>query len=175
MFNILDAKKIFLALAFLVVVGLVVVTQGEKADSNLKEDTNAPVSGLATSSITSKSLVGNWRSYPQRLYFDAGGSLKVDTPSSRKLELKANGKWVFGSSSGTWKLANIEAKDWTKWGIEPYGPKKKIVLNNWNKKIAYGPIEESSIKGQVDFIWVIYRVDPPVVSRPGIMHAKFGH
>ncbi len=140
------------------------------------DDSNEPVSGLAVSTISSKSLVGSWRAYPQNLYFDAGGSLRVNTPSSRKLELKANGKWAFGSSSGTWKIEDIKNADWKKWGVNSYGPKKKIVLNNWNKKGADGPIEESStVKGRVDFMWVIYRVDPPVVKAPGIMHAKFGH
>ena len=147
------------------------------ATSTQNENTNAPVSGLAVSStINSKSLVGSWRAYPQNLYYDVGGSIRVPTPSSRKLELKANGKWAFGSSSGTWKVADITTADWEKWGVQPYGPTKKIVLNNWNKKGADGPIEESpTVKGRVDFIWVIYKVEPPVVRSAGMMHAKFGH
>jgi hypothetical protein len=29
--------------------------------------------------------------------------------------------------------------------------------------------------GRVDFVWVIYHVEPPLVRAPGTVHMKFGH
>ncbi len=118
-------------------------------------------------------LVGSWRAYSEAIFYDAGGNDWLDTPSTRRLELKGNGRWEFGSSTGTWETAPVTENDWLKWEVESYGPTRKIVLNNWNKGVADGPVEESG--GRIDFIWVIYHADPPLVSYPGQVQIKFGH
>jgi hypothetical protein len=119
-----------------------------------------------------RELVGSWRIYSARLFYDAGGAGTVDTTITRRLELNADGTWQFGNSKGTWSVSPINAADWKRWDINAYKPTRKITLNNWNGGVASGPIEESS---QVDFFWVIYRAEPPTVSDPGAVHMKFGH
>lgn len=116
-------------------------------------------------------LVGSWRIYSARLFYDVGGAGTVDTTITRRIELNADGTWRFGDSKGTWSVSPISADDWKRWNIDAYKPTRKITLNNWNGGVASGPIEESS---QVDFFWVIYRAEPPTVSAPGTVHMKFG-
>lgn len=116
-------------------------------------------------------LIGSWRIYSSRLYYDVGGGGTVDTSATQILELKANSKYEFSSSGGSWAVESISPDDWKRWGIEPYGPIKKITLSGWNDGIADGPIEESK---RVDFIWVIYKAKPPTVSAPGMVWMKFG-
>jgi len=117
-------------------------------------------------------VAGQWRVYSARIYYDAGGGGHVSKGlSSRTLLVLPGGRWTFGSSSGTWSLGPIRASDWRRWGVSPYGPRRKIVLRGWNRSLADGPIEESS---RVDFLWVIYRVGPPLVGAPGTVWLKFG-
>ncbi len=116
-----------------------------------------------------KSLVGSWRFYPQRTN-DQG---MIDLPTSRKLELRSDGSWEFGSSRGSWGTKDITAADWAKWKIESYGPKKKIVLNGWSGQTVDGPIEE--VEARVDFFWLIYDVGPPVTTRVRQAQLRFGH
>lgn len=118
-------------------------------------------------------FVDNWRVYSSRLYYDMGGGGSLGGTSSRYLELFANGKWQYGSSAGTWSLSAITGSDWKRWGVEAYGPTRKIVLSGWSEGAADGPVEES--QGHVDFIWVIYRAVPPTVQAPGSVWLKFGH
>lgn len=76
---------------------------------------------------------------------------------TRLLELR-NNRWTFSSSSGLYTIGTIEPRDWDRWGVQPYGPTRKIILFDWNKDIADGPIEET--QDGIDFIWVIYKADP---------------
>ena len=117
-------------------------------------------------------FVGDWRVYSETLFYDAGGSGGSDSSASttRELSLNDDGAWEFGSSNGTWYVTTIDAADWNRWGVEDYGPQRKVVLEGWNDDVADGPIEES--EAGVDFLWVIYRVDEP---SPGVVQMKFGH
>jgi hypothetical protein len=117
---------------------------------------------------------GSWRIYSARLFYDEGGAGEVglsDTTSQR-LELSASGTWRLGTSSGQYSVDAVSADDWTRWGVEPYGPQRKITLVGWNSDVADGPVEASD--GRVDFLWVIYHESPPAVSAPGTAWLKFG-
>ncbi len=114
----------------------------------------------------------SWRVYSARIYYDEGGGGDLSNVITTQLELTGGGSWYFSSSSGTWYTAAISDEDWQRWGVAPYGPSSKIVLNGWNGGQADGPIEESG--GAVDFIWVIYPTEPPDVSAPGAVWMKFG-
>ena len=140
---------------------------GSSQDSD--QDSGASISEAPAN----ENFVGKWRIYSEYIYYDTGGSNWLDTPSTRQLELKSGGKWTFGSSTGTWEIKEITEADWANWGVDSYGPTRKMVLNNWNKVGADGPIEET--ESGVDFIWVIYRAEPPVVQVPGQIQIKFGH
>lgn len=117
-------------------------------------------------------FVGDWRVYSETLLYDAGGGGGSDSSASttRELSLNDDGTWEFGSSNGTWYVTTIDAADWSRWGVEEYGPQRKVVLEGWNDDFADGPIEDS--EAGVDFLWVIYRVDEP---SPGVVQMKFGH
>jgi len=128
---------------------------------------------VAAESTAEDNLVGKWRVYSEAIYYDAGGNNWLDSPTSRTITLTQDGKWVFGDSRGTWKIEPITAEDWLEWGIESYGPTRKMVLNNWNKGTSEGPIEETAAR--VDFFWAIYHVEPPLVQDPGTIWMKFGH
>ncbi len=156
----------------------------EKASSEVVGDAAQPritenaSSGGSVASNSPAEFVGTWRVYSERLFYDQGGggstlSASSGTSTTQKLELKKNGEWTFGSSSGTYIVAGVGEGDWKSWGIEAYGPTRKITLEGWNKGTASGPVEESG--NVVSFIWVLYRVGPPTVSKPGMAHMKFGH
>ncbi|MBI3033878.1 LpqN/LpqT family lipoprotein [Candidatus Woesearchaeota archaeon] len=115
---------------------------------------------------------GKWRVYSERIFYDIGGAGALGIPVSRNLEIK-DGSWNFGDSNGKWTVNKITPEDWARWGIESYGPAKKMTLDGWNKGIADGPVEESG--GNIDFIWVIYHVEPPQVQNAGTVWIKFGH
>lgn len=117
-------------------------------------------------------LKGDWRAYSARIYYDKGGG-GTASRFTQPLKLSAQGEWNFETSAGKFTVENINGGDWKRWGIAPYGPKRKIVLLNWNSSKADGPIEESS--GRVNFIWVIYKVRPPVATSPGTVWIKFCH
>jgi hypothetical protein len=114
----------------------------------------------------------SWRVYSARIYYDEGGGGDLSNVITTQLELSDSGAWHFSSSSGAWYTAAITAEDWQRWGADPYGPTSKLVLSGWNGGTADGPVEESG--GYVDFLWVIYRVEPPEVSAPGTVWMKFG-
>ena len=118
-------------------------------------------------------LVGKWRTYSSRIFYDIGGGGSWNGLAGHQLELALNGTWNFGTSVGTFSIQIISNSDWKRWNISPYGPKMKIVLSGWNGTRGEGPIEESN--GRVDFIWVIYPVVPPLVQNPGTVWIKFGH
>lgn len=126
-----------------------------------------------TGATDEENFVGKWRIYSQAIFYDKGGNDWLDTPSTRLLEIKEDGRWIFGSSSGKWKVSMIEPQDWAKWTVSSYGPARKIVLSGWNNGVADGPAEESGER--VDFIWVIYHAEPPIVTWPGLVQIKFGH
>lgn len=117
-------------------------------------------------------FVGDWRVYSETIFFDAGGSGGTDSGASttRQLSLSDDGTWEFGGSTGRWYVTSIDADDWAGWGVEAYGPDRKMTLEGWNDDVGSGPAEESA--AGVDFFWVIYRVDEP---DPGVVHVKFGH
>ncbi|MDO8427960.1 MAG: hypothetical protein Q7S92_01990 [Candidatus Diapherotrites archaeon] len=121
-----------------------------------------------TVSADNLEFVGSWKIYspnPQ-----AGGASGF-VPSTRMLEIKRDGTWEFGNSTGTWEIQNIQANDWSKWLVEDYGPTQKIVFNEWNETGADGPIERST---RLDFFWIIYQVGPPVFETEKQLQMKFG-
>ncbi|MDO8615526.1 MAG: hypothetical protein Q7T33_07275 [Dehalococcoidia bacterium] len=115
----------------------------------------------------------SWRIYSEAIYYDAGGGGAAIGATSRDLQTSSDGTWAFGDSAGTWYVAEITDQDWNYWGVDPYGPTSKIVLDGWNGDVAAGPIEGTD--GYVDFIWVIYREGPPTIGAPGTVWMKFGH
>ncbi|MFH0884862.1 MAG: hypothetical protein V1861_04080 [Candidatus Micrarchaeota archaeon] len=121
----------------------------------------------------SMGVVGNWRIYSEAITLDTGGTDYLKGVPTRELEIRSDGTWNYGDSSGTWTVEQIGESDWKRWGVEPYNPTRKIVLDGWAGVSGDGPIEESS--GQIDFIWVIYRSGPPVTSAPAQVQIKFGH
>ncbi len=126
-----------------------------------------------TSGTADKALTGDWRVISAVLYYDNGRNtkdVKITLPT-RRLTVGADGKWQFGSSSGTWTIGTIEDADLVGWGIKAYGPTRKITLNGWSGDTCKGPIEEST--GPVDFFWVIYRYTSDT-SGPGTVWMKFG-
>ena len=114
------------------------------------------LAGCTVSPSSNPELVGSWRDYSA-------------PETSRSLELHGDGTWEFGSSSGTWTVQSIDDSDWESWGVDPYGPTRKIGPYGWDGDVADGPIEESN---RVDFIWVIYYVDLGAGPRQG--QVKFG-
>lgn len=111
--------------------------------------------------------------YSAALFYDEGTRGPTNTAIYTQLELRSDGAWHYSTSSGTWTVADIAASDWARWGSNPYGPTTKVVLNDWAGTGGDGPIELGTER--VDFVWVIYHVEPPTVSKPGTVHLKFGH
>lgn len=117
-------------------------------------------------------LTGEWQALSSTLVYDKGGS-GVVPDSTRHLVLKGN-RWVFGSSSGTFEVKPITARDWATWGIASYGPTTKMVLKGWQGGTGQGPIEMSQVfPDAVDFFWVIYRTKRPASA--GTAQIKYGH
>lgn len=117
-------------------------------------------------------FVGFWRVFSERIFYDIGGAGALGLPVTRNLELSSDGTWSFGDSTGPWEVTEITEEDWARWDIDPYGPTRKITLYNWNDGIGDGPVEESD--EIVDFIWVVYHVEPPLVENAGTVWLKFG-
>ncbi len=113
-----------------------------------------------TTSNPDNEFVGKWRSFS-------------DTKNTQILELYQDGTWTFSSSSGTWIVESIDAADWQKWGVDDYGPTRKMVLYGWNGDVADGPIEETA--QEVDFFMVIYNVDLDAYAQPAQIQIKYGH
>ncbi len=118
-------------------------------------------------------LVGGWRVYSARVFYEAGGGGDLSNVITTQLQLSADGTWSFGSSSGDWSVSAIAPDDWSRWGVAAYGPTRKIELAGWNRDAADGPIDEGG--GSVDFLWVIYSDGPPNIGAPGTVWMKFGH
>ena len=116
--------------------------------------------------------VTSWRVLSARIFYDEGGGGDISDTVTTHLEFSQSGAWTFGSSSGGWAVLDITSDDWSRWGIDPYGPTRKIVLNGWNGGVADGPIEESG--SGVDYIWVIYPEGPPTIQAAGTIWMKFG-
>jgi hypothetical protein len=116
-------------------------------------------------------LVGIWSSYSATLYYDAGGG-GAFPGGIYSLTLNANGTWDYGDSSGSWSVTPISADDWTGWGVESYGPTRKLVLEGWSGGTAEGPIEEEA-DGTVNFVWAIYPYQSD--QGPATVWLKFGH
>jgi len=126
----------------------------------------------AVESSMEPQIVRKWRVYSESIFYDEGGSNFLETPATTLLDIRTDQTWSFGSSSGTWSIQPIENADWQKWGVNAYGPKRKLVLNGWNGGTNDGPIEQSG--DRVDFMWVIYRAEPPTVQSAGQIQMKFG-
>jgi len=141
----------------------------EEAD----ETNSKQIETKASISDADPAFVDSWRIFSERIFYDIGGAGSSIVPVTRNLELLKDGTWRFGDSQGTWTVTEITSEDWARWDINSYGPTRKMILDNWNKAVADGPIEET--KGYVDFIWVIYHVEPPLVQNPGTAWLKFGH
>jgi hypothetical protein len=129
------------------------------------QPTQAPVKEAA--------ITQSWRVYSARTFYDEGGGGDVSNTITTTLDLSTDGSWSFSDSSGNWSIEPTSDADWSRWGIQPYGPATKIVLQGWNGDSADGPIEESQ-SGGIDFIWVIYREGPPTIGAPGTVWMKFG-
>ncbi len=122
--------------------------------------------------ISATDLAGSWRVLSARIFYDAGGGGAMNRGVGHTLDLTKDGEWSYASSSGTFKVQATSEADWKRWQTASYGPKQKVVLTGWKDGEASGPIEASG--GGVDFVWVIYRVGPPLVQAPGLVHMKFG-
>lgn len=127
-------------------------------------------SGIASAAPAAPSVAGSWRIYSARIDYDRGGFASQPL-SSRQLKLSGR-TWQYGSSRGSFTVTLITPADWRRWGVSSYGPKWKIVLKGWNGSKGEGPIEQSGAR--VDFVWVLYRVKPPLVTWPGMVSLKFG-
>jgi hypothetical protein len=123
------------------------------------------------STVQACGLAGDFRVYSSRIDYAAGGA-GVMPSTTRRLTLTGN-RWRFGSSSGTFRVATITAADWKRWGVEKYGPTKKVVFLRWSGTTASGPIEGSARRA--DFFWLIYAARPPVVRDAGTVWLKLGH
>ena len=154
--------KLYLCVAMAFVVPLALACGGGSGGGD-------DVEGGGSQASAEPQILGAWRIYSERIDFDAGGGNTIE-PVTREMNLYDDGTWEFGSSSGTWYVTVIDPSDWGRWGVEPYGPERKMVLEGWNDDSGDGPIEES--EGGVDFIWVIYQVDDP---DPGTIQLKFGY
>lgn len=141
------------------------ITRSIRAEAEEKE--------IASISDADPAFVGSWKVFSERIFYDMGGAGAAAVPVTRNLELLKDGTWSFGDSKGTWIATEITNEDWGRWDINSYGPTRKITMNGWNNGIADGPVEESS--GRIDFIWVIYHVEPPLVENAGTIWLKFGH
>lgn len=117
-------------------------------------------------------LAGGWRMLTQDNYYDTGGEEHLFSPTTLLLELKSDGTWQFGKMAGTWTATGLKDEDIKLWNMRDAAVKSKITLNGWENGIAEGPITESE-KG-VEFIWLIYRVQPPNAQWPGQTRIKFG-
>lgn len=113
-----------------------------------------------------------WRVLSARIYYDDGGGGDLSTVITTTLDIYDDGTWEFGSSSGMWYVESITDDDWQLWGIDPYGPTEKLVLEGWNGDVADGPIEGSG--GYIDYMWIVYREGPPAISAPGTVWMKLG-
>ncbi len=117
--------------------------------------------------VADPALAGSYRIYSERISYDQGGGDSI-VPVTRTLELSGDGTWTFGSSEGTWSVAKIASGDWDRWGVAPYGPLRKIVLQGWDGAMADGPIEEGN-----GTFWAIYR-PADKADFPGIVQMRFG-
>lgn len=149
------------------------ITRNIRAESDEETSTKQGAEVKVSVSDADPAFVGSWRIFSERIFYDIGGAGSAAVPVTRNLELLKDGTWRFGDSKSTWTVTEITSEDWSRWGINPYGPTRKMVLDKWNNVVADGPIEES--KGYIDFIWVIYHVKPPQVQNAGTIWMKFGH
>ena len=141
---------------------------------NIRGETDEPKAKTEVSvADADPAFVGRWRIFSERIFYDVGGAGPAAVPVTRNLELLKDGTWKFGDSKGKWTVTEITVADWTRWEINSYGPTRKITMDGWNKATADGPVEEE--KSQIDFIWVIYHVEPPLVQNAGTIWMKFGH
>lgn len=144
----------------------------DRAHPEVRARTFAQLPGGPNDGAIDAALAGTWRVLSARLFYDAGGggSVRTDGPD---LTLGADGTFAYGETIGTWSLGSIADDDWARWQTNPYGPGRKISFAGWQPGgIADGPIEESG--GPVDFLWVIFRAEPPLVGAPGMVQMKFG-
>lgn len=116
------------------------------------------------------SVIGEWMAYSKGVYYDNGDFRYPPTPN-QVLLIDEDNTWLFGNYTGRWELSPIKDEDWNLWGISPYFPKEKITLYGWNDDIASGPVEGGAT---AQFIWVIYRADPPFENAPSQVQMKFG-
>lgn len=141
--------------------------------SRIAAETKETLTPVQDSNEDTAGAAGKWRAYSEAIYYDNGGSNYLNRATTRQLILDTDGTWEFGASKGKWKIEAITDSDWEKWETSSYGPTRKIVLDGWNDSIGDGPIEES--ESRIDFLWLIYREEPPTVSPPGQIQIKFGH
>ena len=132
----------------------------------------AVASMCSAAAPSAAALAGSWRVLSSRVFYDAGGGGAMNRGVGHTLEFTKDGHQAYSSSSGSFKVERIEKADWKTWNATNYGPTSKIVLTGWKEGKASGPIETS--EAGVDFVWIIYRVGPPLVQSPGVVHVKFG-
>ncbi|MDO8427959.1 MAG: DcrB-related protein [Candidatus Diapherotrites archaeon] len=134
------------------------------------ESENRTSEPMPVASIEEQGMIRNWREYSKAVYLDNGDWSFAETSNSL-IDIQANHTWIFGTQNGTWEIQTITEQDWSNWGINEYGPTRKIILYGWNESVN-GPIEE--IGDRIDYFWVIYRTGPPEIEEPGQIQIKFG-
>lgn len=131
----------------------------------------APAPAQQDEIFSESQLTGRWKLHSQGRYQDEQGQWVFESDLTRILEIREDRSWDYGPSKGTWKTAPIEDADWQRWQILPYGPTRKLILENWNEKGAEGPIEASS--GQVSFFWMIQAIQYEGKPKPQWYQYKF--
>ncbi len=133
--------------------------------------TPTPVPTLTVEQFAPK-LIGKWNIAFARIYYDQGGTNPMNTDKIAALELRADMTWQSGGSNGRWSAARLTSDDWARWKSSSYGPKNKIILQNWNGAQADGPIEQ--LGDDPDALIVIYHAAPPAVSAAGTVWLTLG-
>lgn len=117
-------------------------------------------------------ITGTWRVMSMRTDYKSGFSETIVRTNTMRVTINSDHAWKFSSSQGTWSISDIKPSDWKEWGISSYGTAKKIILKNWNKKTATGPIEISN-NDDIDAIWIVYPYISPTKG-PGTVQMKLG-
>jgi hypothetical protein len=125
----------------------------------------------AAAETSAQELAGMWRAYSARIYYDEGGGGSTGG-FTVPLELTADGQWHFGKSHGTFKVSQITDDDWARWGVNSYGPTRKVTFNDWSSSTADGHMDIWNVNR--DLVRVTHRAGrlEPMVPLPHKRNAK---
>jgi hypothetical protein len=144
-------------------------------DRRLPTASEALKTNQALKAIFTKQLAGSWAVDYSRTFYD-DGVIETRQEPSRSLRIAPNGAWIFGRNTGSWRVEQITPSDRTDWGLSPFGTTHKIVLYGWYSGVVSGPVKiDPKRPGKVDSFWLIYRIKPPMVKKPGQVRTKFGN